>query len=150
MKKLISIICVVCLCAVAFVACGDNKASLKDGTYRAEYTDFDEHGWKEYAVVTVKDGKISDVDFDSVNKDGGRKSENEAYREAMEPVANTYPGKFYPELEAQLKEKQDPAKIETVAGATVSTNAAKELAKALVSNMQNGDTATVTIARSGS
>ena len=37
--------------------------------------------------VTIEDGKITDVDYDSMNADGTKKSEDQAYRESMEPVS---------------------------------------------------------------
>lgn len=38
-----------------------------DGIYRVEYDQADEQGWKTFLEVTVKDGIITNVNFDEVN-----------------------------------------------------------------------------------
>lgn len=49
------------------------EAQYKDGDYHAEAADFDEKsGWKDTLDITVKDGKITAVNWDAVSKDGGK------------------------------------------------------------------------------
>ena len=94
----------------------------KDGVYNAAQDNFDDRGWKGQVQVEVKDGKVANVVFDYVNKDGALKSKDEAYKTAMEPVTKTYPEKAFNELQAALVEKQDVAAVTAVAGATTSSN----------------------------
>lgn len=95
MKRFIAVLLVVLATACLMTGC---SSGMKDGTYKAQFKDYDDHGWKDYVSITVKDGKITDVDYDSMNADGTKKSEDQAYRESMEPVSKTYPAKFYKEL----------------------------------------------------
>lgn len=138
MKRIACLLIAVAMLFV-FASCGGNTSTLKDGTYRAKQAE-EEYGWSEFVEITVKDGKISNVVFDAEKATGELKSEDAAYRESMEPVSGTYPAKFYPELEAQLLDKQDIKKVEVVTGATVSTNRFIILVDALKENMQTGDT----------
>jgi major membrane immunogen (membrane-anchored lipoprotein) len=96
--------------------------ALKDGVYKAAQDNFDDRGWKATVEVEVKDSKIANVKFDYVNKDGALKSQDAAYKAAMEPVTKTYPEKAFSELQAALVEKQDVAAVTAVAGATTSSN----------------------------
>jgi major membrane immunogen (membrane-anchored lipoprotein) len=97
-------------------------AALKDGVYTAAQENFDDRGWKATVEVEVKEGKIANVKFDYVNKDGALKSQDAGYKAAMEPVSKTYPEKAFAELQASLVEKQDVAAVTAVAGATTSSN----------------------------
>lgn len=96
--------------------------ALKDGVYKAEQPSFDDRGWKGTVEVEVKDGKIANVKFDYVNKDGALKSQDAGYKAAMEPVAKTYPEKAFAELQTALVEKQDVTAVTAIAGATTSSN----------------------------
>jgi major membrane immunogen (membrane-anchored lipoprotein) len=109
-------------------------SALKDGKFKAEASAFDERGWKSFVEVEVKAGKITAVTFDDINKDGKFKSEDAEYNKSMEAVVKTGPAKYTKQLEDALVEKQDVAKVDTVAGATNSVTAFKTLAaKALES-----------------
>lgn len=144
-KKASALILAVITAVVVFTACSTDK-SFKDGTYRAEYSEADSHGWKDYLVVTVTDSKISEVDYDSLDADGNRKSESEDYGAAMKDGGNaTWPSDFVPKLEKALIEKQDAEKIDEIAGATNSSDSMKNLFKKLKGNMEKGDTSTVKI-----
>lgn len=148
MKKKISVLLLLCLCATIFACCNNkaDTASFQDGTYKAIYAQADDHGWTEYLTVTVSGGKITSADFDALNEDGARKSENTEYNEIMKNAGSgTWPSEFYPALEKSLIEKQDGAKIDAVAGATVSSDSMKKLYQALVPNMKKGDTAEVKV-----
>lgn len=123
-----------------------------DGTYRAEASEFS-HDWKEYVVVTVKDGKLTSVEFDAENKaKDAKKSDDEAYKQTMidgnkaNGKPETYPEKFYKELSDSLMNASgDVDKVETVAGATTSSNSFRALAKAALSKAREGDTNTAVI-----
>lgn len=120
-------------------------AALKDGKYKAEASDFDDKGWKPFVEIEVKDGKISATKFDYTNKDGKLKSEDAEYNKNMEAKVKTGPAKFTKELATALVEKQDPAKVDTVAGATHSTENFKQLSTQLLENAKKGDTAVLKV-----
>ena len=138
MKKILAAVLAMVFALALLTACG---SSMKDGTYRAEYSSFDDHGWKDFV------GKITAVDYDAVNEEGTRKSEDAAYKESMEPVSGTYPEKFSSELEQQLVDKQEVKKVDTVAGATNSSDAFKVLATEALKNAKNGKTDAAIVTR---
>ncbi len=122
------------------------ESALKDGTYKAEYDKADTHNWKAFVEITVKDGKMSAVNFDYVNADGKFKSEDAAYNESMMKVAKTNPATYMPQLEKALVEKQDVAKVDSVTGATASSKNFTTLASKLVTEkIAKGDTTTLVI-----
>lgn len=49
-------------------------AALSDGTYEAKASAPDSNGFTEEMTMTVKDGKITSVNWDAVTEDGSRKS----------------------------------------------------------------------------
>lgn len=116
--------------------------TYKDGSYKVEFDKFDANGWKGQLELTVKADKITAVVFDYVNKDGKKKSVDEAYKAAMEPKTKTYPGKFIPELTKSLLDKQAVASVDTITGATTSTNEFKTLAKYALDDMAKKGTTT--------
>ena len=147
MKKIIKAMVVAVMCMLAFTACStDSFTNLQDGTYRAEYKDFDVYGWKDYIEITVTDGEISQLVFDSINMDGETlKSESESYKNEMEPIVGTYPAKYNADLINQFLESGKISAIDVVAGATQSTGSFKTLLTNIVPNVQGGDTAVVIV-----
>ncbi|WP_426348862.1 FMN-binding protein [Alloiococcus sp. CFN-8] len=122
------------------------EVKLTDGTYKAEYDKFDSHSWKAFTEITVKDGKIAEVNFDYVNDKGEMKSESAEYNESMKKVSGTNPEEFTPVLEKALVDSQDPSKVDTVTGATSSSNDFKALATKLISEkIAKGDTTTLVV-----
>ncbi|QGU93962.1 FMN-binding protein [Clostridium bovifaecis] len=117
------------------------ESALKDGKYKAEASDFDERGWKPFVEMEIKDGKIATVNFDYINKDGKFKSEDAEYNKNMEAKVKTGPAKYTKQLEDALVEKQDPATVDTIAGATHSVDNFKKLAGKAFENAKAGDTA---------
>lgn len=49
-------------------------AALKDGNYEAKAAAPDDNGMTEQVTMTVKDGKITEVNWDSIGEDGTKKS----------------------------------------------------------------------------
>ena len=45
MKKILAAVLAMVFALALLTACG---SSMKDGTYRAEYSSFDDHGWKDF------------------------------------------------------------------------------------------------------
>ena len=128
------------MCAM-LCACTQSAAKLEDGTYYAEMSGIDRYGWTPYAKITVSDGKISAAETDCKNARGEKKSQDEDYREAMEQGVDTYPEKVYQQLAQELLDKQDPGKIEMVAGATASSEEFKLMVSELLDQrVKVGDT----------
>ena len=130
MKKFIKLMAVV-ICVFAFTACSEASfTNLQDGTYRAEYKNFDVYGWKDYIEVTVENGEISELVFDAINiEDGSLKSEDENYKSEMEPIVGTYPAKYNTDLINQFLESGKISAVDVVAGATQSTGSFKTLCR---------------------
>lgn len=144
MRKLLTLVLALALTAAMFTGCV--SATLKDGTYKAQYKEADSHGWNEYVVVTVAEGKISAVEFDALNEEGVKKTDTPEYKDQMlQYGGTTYPEEFYPAIAQKLVDTQDIAKVDAYAGATNSTNSFVALVKALDSNMKKGNTDVVEI-----
>ena len=147
MKKLAKIICIAALCLFAFTACSESSfTNLKDGTYRAEYKNFDAYGWKDFIEVTVTEGEISQLVYDAVNiEDSSLKSEDEAYKKQMEPIVGTYPAKYTKDLINQFMENNTISAVDVVAGATQATGSFKTLLTNIAPSLQDGNTETVLV-----
>ena len=146
MKKFIKLMAVV-ICVFAFTACSEASfTNLQDGTYRAEYKNFDVYGWKDYIEVTVENGEISELVFDAINiEDGSLKSEDENYKSEMEPIGGTYPAKYNADLINQFLESGKISAVDVVAGATQSTGSFKTLLTNIVPNIKEGNTEIVLV-----
>ncbi len=153
-NKILSLALTSVLALTMLAGCGSNEkdaapaSDYKDGKYRAEYDQIDKNGWKAFVELTVKDGKIAEVDYDYLNENKERKSENEAYNTKMMEVAKTNPETYLPALEKALVDKQDAAKIDNITGATHSVDGFKEMVAKLVDEkIKKGDTSTLVIAQ---
>lgn len=157
-KKLVALLTAVVLSSTALVACGEKKeekkedkpsttatSTLKDGTYKAEYDKADERGWKAFVEVKVADGKISASTFDYVNDKGEMKSKDAGYNKAMEDKMKTSPEKFSKSLPESLVKNQEVSKVETVTGATTSSDDFKTLATKAVDAAKEGKTDVVKV-----
>ncbi|MEG2770503.1 MAG: hypothetical protein RR902_06750 [Oscillospiraceae bacterium] len=141
MKKIFAMVLVLTL-AISMVACGGSK--LKDGTYKAETSDAAaeaSHGWKDTLTVTVASGKVSDVDFESFDADGNKKSETTAETYPMDP----HPTTWMPTIEANIKAAASPDEFVPVAGATNSSDTAKKLYAAILTAAADGKTDTIVV-----
>lgn len=144
MKKILSLVLALTLAGAMFVGC--SPKGMKDGTYKAEMAKADDHGWTDFVEITVSGEKITAVDFDSVDAEGKKKNGNESYDKVMKDTGSkTWPSDFMPKLEKDLIDKQNVEKVDTIAGATVSSDSFKKLVKALSKNMAKGDTKTVKV-----
>ena len=145
MKSFLYCIAVLSVAVIIFLFSGCNgQAKLQDGEYTVRMKEA-EHGWVDYLTITVSDGRIITVDYDGLDEKGNRKSEDEAYRTAMEPVAGTYPADFCPKLEKMLIGETDTSGIEKVTGATTSSNNFKRLAEKVLELARTGDTSEQTV-----
>ncbi|SHE80403.1 FMN-binding protein [Clostridium fallax] len=153
-KRLISVILLSSLAfATILSGCGNkdaassNSSELKNGTYKVEAKDFDDKGWKQFAEIEVKDGKIVKAEYDSVNKKDSKllKSQDKSYEEMMKSKTGTSPSEFSKTLSEELVKTQEVSKVEAVSGATHSSDDFKKLAQQAIDNAKKGDTAVTTI-----
>ncbi|MGY0374301.1 FMN-binding protein [Clostridium sp. JNZ J1-5] len=84
-------------------------------TYTASEKDFDSHGWKGQVSITYKDGKIEKVEFDELNKEGKKKSEDEKYNSDMKAKSKISAKEAMDKLEEAA---MTSGKADTVTGAT--------------------------------
>jgi major membrane immunogen (membrane-anchored lipoprotein) len=130
---------------VASVASSVAEGGLKDGTYGIVEKNFDTRGWKTEFSITVVGGKITASTYENVNEAGAKKSEDADYEANMKAKTGTGPMEYFAALNSQLVEKQDPAAVEVVTGATNSSNTFKQYAQQLVDAAKTGKTGTVEI-----
>jgi major membrane immunogen (membrane-anchored lipoprotein) len=116
---------------------GAEKKSEKyyPGFYSAE-SDYDSHGFKAYAAVLIKNGKITNAWFGEFDNAGAVKSANETYANIMKSVSGATPAEAEKALTASLVAKQDPAKVDAVTGATDTTNTFRELMQQALNSAQ--------------
>jgi major membrane immunogen (membrane-anchored lipoprotein) len=105
---------------------------LQDGTYTLVEKNFDTRGWKTEFSITVVDGKITESAYENVNEAGDKKSEDADYQTRMAETAGVGPADYFPALNNQLVETQDPEAVEVVTGATGSSDTFKKYAPMLV------------------
>jgi major membrane immunogen (membrane-anchored lipoprotein) len=121
------------------------EGKLKDGVYKLAEKNFDSHGWKQYINMTVKGGKITKVDYNFLDKNGKKKSENAGYEKAMKAKSGVGPKEYIPALEKSLVKSQNAAGVSAVSGATESTEAFKAYAAQLINAAQKGDTTPIKV-----
>lgn len=118
---------------------GAETITLADGTYKAEATDA-KHGWKDYVVLTVADGTVTDALYESYNVETNSvKTADQEYRESMEPVSGTYPELYMPAYSTQFVETQDTSKVDVITGATDSHKNFVALTEAALKNAASGN-----------
>ncbi|EUJ33910.1 lipoprotein [Listeria floridensis FSL S10-1187] len=122
----------------------DNTADLKDGKYSLEEQNYS-HGYRVAFSIEVKDGKITESDYNYVNKDGQKKTDDAEYEKSMKEKSGTGPVEYIPALNKSLVDKQAAADVDTVSGATHSSDAFKIYAAQLINAAQKGDTAEIKV-----
>ena len=70
------------------------SGELKDGTYKL-VSETDKRGWHVEFTIVVEGGKITSSDYDNLNKDGKRKSEDEAYEKQMKDKVKVGPAEYF-------------------------------------------------------
>ncbi|WP_066458514.1 FMN-binding protein [Anaerotruncus rubiinfantis] len=96
-----------------------------NGTYRAQFTDFDENGWKDYVVIRIDSDKVTIKEFDAISKADETKLKSQDAELAAKQKEKTgmTPEKAFDALEKNWNgADNDVTKVENVAGATVSSN----------------------------
>lgn len=120
---------------------------LQDGTYTATTANADSLGYRAYLTVTVSDGLISAAEFDALDPDGMKKSEDKEYARLMQAACGTTPeeiGDHYRQLLVDAK-SFGQVDVDAVSGATVSSQEFARLWQALKKPMASGDTSLVTL-----
>jgi major membrane immunogen (membrane-anchored lipoprotein) len=110
----------------------------KDGYYTAETVGFDRNGWKEYITVYVSNNKIVTVEYGAKNSSGFIKSWDMDYMRNMSAIVGVYPNKYARSYSVDLLNRQDPAKIDAISGATDSYISFCMLASAVIEQSRTG------------
>ena len=90
----------------------------KDGTYIGA-TPYDAYDYRHEVRIVIEEGKILEVDYNEVKKDGHGKQEDVEYCEEMS-VTGTNPSIAYPIMEEMLLSEQNMMQVDAVSGATYS------------------------------
>ncbi|MDF4232624.1 FMN-binding protein [Enterococcus faecalis] len=127
----------------------DNGATLKDGTYSLKEKN-DSNGYHTTFSMTVKDGKVTESNYDNVNADGKSKTEDTEYESKMKDVAGVGPKEYIETLNKEFvkamgEEDGSPAGVEVVTGATHSTHSFINYAQQLVNAAEKGDTTEIVV-----
>ena len=127
----------------------DNGAALKDGTYSLKEKN-DSNGYHTTFSMTVKDGKVTESNYDNVNADGNSKKDDTEYESKMKDVAGVGPKEYIETLNKEFvkamgEEDGSPAGVEVVTGATHSTHSFINYAQQLVNAAEKGDTTEIVV-----
>lgn len=127
----------------------DNGATLKDGTYSLKEKN-DSNGYHTTFSITVKDGKVTESNYDNVNADGKSKKDDTEYESKMKDVAGVGPKEYIETLNKEFvkamgEEDGSPAGVEMVTGATHSTHSFINYAQQLVNAAEKGDTTEIVV-----
>ncbi|HCS99103.1 MAG TPA: FMN-binding protein [Enterococcus faecalis] len=127
----------------------DNGATLKDGTYSLKEKN-DSNGYHTTFSMTVKDGKVTESNYDNVNADGKSKKDDTEYESKMKDVAGVGPKEYIDTLNKEFvkamgEEDGSPAGVEVVTGATHSTHSFINYAQQLVNAAEKGDTTEIVV-----
>ncbi|WP_428910998.1 extracellular electron transfer flavoprotein PplA [Niallia sp. Krafla_26] len=122
----------------------DSQAPLNDGEYSLTEKN-EKNGYKVSFTMTVKDGKITESNYDNINEAGKSKVEDEEYQKNMSDKTGTGPKEFIPALNANFVKAQSAGDVEVVTGATHSWHTFKIYAGQLINAAQKGDTTPIEV-----
>ena len=145
MKRLLCV--TICFCVLLFCcSCGakNSGSTLTNGTYSAEYAEFDTTGWKEYITFTVEDNQVVACEFDAKNNLNEKLSENAAAAEARQAAGMDTPDWYYTTLEEAFTKRinQDGTITQSIA----KDNTLFPLLQSAIGAMQKKDTSTQIVA----
>ena len=118
--------------------------TLKDGTYTLKELN-DNNGYHANFSIVVKDGKISESNFDYLNADGKSKKDDADYNKNMKAKSGISPKEYIEKFNEELVSTQNPSNIEVVTGATHSFHSFQNYAQQLIQAAQSGDTKEIEI-----
>jgi major membrane immunogen (membrane-anchored lipoprotein) len=129
----------VLLILLVCTACPRDSSRLSNGYYTAEIASFDTHGWKEYLSIYIDNNRIVTVEYNAKNASGFIKSWDMDYMRRMNATDGTYPNQYTRAYSVALVNRQDPAKVDAITGATDSYNTFRLLAEAAIAHARAGD-----------
>ena len=142
MKKVSEVALIAILGITLTTGCTTSKPTttepviLKDGTYTA--TSYSEdRNWMPEMTISVVDGKITNLKFDECT--AMKKSEDIEYQNSFKVQKDIDLLEVYASLQDKLVKTQDAAKLETVAGATQTTENLKSLAAEALKDAKDGE-----------
>lgn len=109
--------------------------AFKDGTYTASGLP-DEDGWTPELSITMVEGKITAVTYDEIA--AVRKSLSAEYQRTFRENTKNELTALYAKMQENLIKSQDPAAIDSVAGATEALEHLKALAQKALSDAKEG------------
>ena len=100
--------------------------------------------------ATLKDGKVTESNYDNVNADGKSKKDDTEYESKMKDVTGVGPKEYIETLNKEFvkamgEEDGSPAGVEVVTGATHSTHSFINYAQQLVNAAEKGDTTEIVV-----
>ncbi|WP_163655193.1 extracellular electron transfer flavoprotein PplA [Listeria sp. PSOL-1] len=122
----------------------NNDAKMKDGKYSLEEKNY-AHNYRVVFTMEVKDGKITKSDYNYVNKDGQKKTDDADYEKNMKEKTGVGPKEYIPALNKSFEKKQEPGEVDTVSGATESSTQFVTYAAQLKNAAQKGDTSKIVV-----
>ena len=137
MKKIFCL-ALICVAMFSLTSCISATYIGKNGYYTAEAKDFDEHGWKEFVTIFVKDGVIISAEYNAKNTSGFIKSWDMEYMRVMSRSDGTYPNEYTRLYAANLINTQNPDDIDIITGATHSHGTFVQLARAAIERANIG------------
>ncbi len=143
MKRLFVVLSVILL-AAALIGCTSRNGErqlegLQDGTYYG-FSEFnDNNGWAPFMKLVVEEGIASSVRFDYAHREGGFKSDDAEYARLMESRSGVTPADAAEELAGRLLDS-GTLPVDTVTGATASSDWFNRLAEAIIPRAKDGDT----------
>ena len=120
MKKITFLFISVIFALFMFSGC-DAEVKAADGVYRVEMAEFDQNDYKDYVEFVVEGGRVVSLQANAYHLDDRLKTEDNDMRKAMEPIAGTYPEKFYRDLVNQYI-GSGGGNTDVIAGATFSSD----------------------------
>ena len=123
----------------------NNNKPMKDGTYKLEQKNYF-NGYRQVYTLVVKKGKVADLKYDQINKDGQSKTKDAKYEKTMKKVNGIGPKEYIPKLAKEFMDaKGNMEKVQVVSGATHSSNDFISYVEQLINAAQKGDTKTIVV-----
>lgn len=127
----------------------DNGADLKDGMYSLKEKN-NSNGYHTDFSIVVKDGKVTESNYDNVNDEGKSKKDDADYNKNMKAKSGVGPAEYIKTLNEELvktmgEEGKSAADIEVVTGATQSTHSFVIYAEQLINAAEKGNTEEIVV-----